>query len=83
MKTTLLIIFGIYMIVSGLLYNRMHWNERPAKEFNFAYVLARIITFMAFLFWGWLAYPVALIKKHIIKKAIENNDQETLNKFLD
>ena len=55
MKTTLLIIFGIYMIVSGLLYNRMHWNERPAKEFNFAYVLARIITFMAFLFWGWLA----------------------------
>ena len=83
MKTTLLIIFGIYMIVSGLLYNRMHWKDRNNKEFNFAYVLARIITFIVFIFWGWLAYPVALIKKRIIKKAIENNDQETLNKFLD
>jgi hypothetical protein len=83
MKTALLIIFGIYMIVSGLLYNRMYWKDRSDKEFNVAYVLARIITFVTFIFWGWLIYPVALIKKYIIKKAIENNDQETLNKFLD
>ena len=38
---------------------------------------------VVFIFWGWLLYPIALIKQRIIKKAIENNDTETLNKFLD
>ena len=83
MKTILLVIFGIYMIISGILYFRMHWSIRPTKVVNFSYVLARVITFIAFLFWGWILYPCTIIKNKIIKKAIENNDQEILDKFLD
>lgn len=83
MKTILLIVFAVYAVISGLLYFRMHWKTRIPKELNFTHIVARFITFVAFIFWGWLLYPIALIKQHIIKKAIENNDQETLNKFLD
>lgn len=83
MKTTLLIIFTVYAVIAGILYIRMKIKQRNVTKINFAYILMIFIMSVVFIFWGWLLYPIALIKQRIIKKAIENNDTETLNKFLD
>lgn len=83
MKTTLLIIFTVYAVIAGILYIRMKIKQSNVTKINFAYILTIFIMSVVFIFWGWLLYPIALIKQRIIKKAIENNDTETLNKFLD
>jgi uncharacterized membrane protein YesL len=67
MKIIILLIFGIYMIISGILYFRMHWADKTTKEVNFVYILVNIITFIVFIFWGWILYPYALIKKWLQK----------------
>ena len=71
------------MIVSSALYFRMTYKRSNITVKNFPFYVVQLIKFVVFLSWGWLLYPIALIKQHIIKNAIENNDQETLNKSLD
>lgn len=83
MKNIILIIFVVYMIVSGVLYFRMSCKRSNITVKNFPFYIAQTIKLVVFLFWGWLLYPIALIRQRIINKAIENNDQETLKKFLD
>ena len=83
MKTTLLIIFAVYAIITGILYFRMNNKKSHIIVKNFPYYITQTIKFVVFMVWGWLLYPIALIKQRIIKKAIQNNDTETLNKFLD
>lgn len=83
MKTILLILFGVYALIAGILYFRMNNKQSHIKTINFEWFIVQTIKIIAFICWGWLLYPIALIKQRIIKKAIENNDQETLNKFLD
>lgn len=83
MKTVLLIIFAVYAVISGILYFKISIKQSHIKVKNVPYYIMQTIKFVVFMFWGWLLYPIALIKQRIIKKAIENNDQETLNKFLD
>lgn len=83
MKTILLLVFTVYALIAGILYFRMKNKQSNVLIVNAEWVVAQIIKFIVFMFWGWLLYPIALVKQRIIKKAIENNDQETLNRFLD
>lgn len=71
------------MIISGALYFRMTCKRSHITVKNFPFYLAQMIKLIVFLFWGWLLYPIALIKQRKINKAIENKDQDTLNRFLD
>ena len=83
LKTILLSILAIYAITAGILYFRLKLKQNKNKEINAAYIMAMFIAFIVFIFWGWLLYPIALLKQHYINKAIENNDTEKLEKFLD
>lgn len=82
MKNVILIIFAVYMIVSGVLYFRMTCKRSNITVKNFPFYVVQLIKLVVFLTWGWLLYPITLIKQRIIKKSIDNNDQETLNKSL-
>lgn len=82
MKTILLILFEVYALIAGILYFRMHNKQSNIMTINFEWFIAQTIKFIVFMFWGWLLYPIALIKQKAIKKATKNNNQDPANKPL-